>query len=45
MKFSKERYIGLGHVPIGVGAVIKGWNVTEEHFRDINTLPIIDFLP
>ncbi|MFH1029829.1 MAG: hypothetical protein V1770_01050, partial [bacterium] len=36
MKFSKEKYIGLGHVPIGIGAVIKGWNVTEEHFRNIN---------
>lgn len=43
MKFSKEKYIGLGHVPIGIGAVIKGWNVTEKYFRNLNLLPVIDF--
>ena len=43
MKFSKEKYLGLGYVPIGIVAVIKGWNVTEEHFKNINALPVIDF--
>lgn len=41
--FSKEKYIGLGHVPIGIGAVIKGWNITEEHFRNPDVLPVVDF--
>jgi len=43
IKFSKEKYIGLGHVPIGIGAIIRGWNVAEEHFRNFNFLPVIDF--
>lgn len=43
MKFSKEKYVGLGHVPIGIGAVIKGWNITEKHFRNTNVLPVVDF--
>ena len=43
MKFSKEKYIGLGHVPIGTGTVIKGWNITEEHFRNPNFLPVVGF--
>lgn len=43
IKFSKEKYIGLGHVPIGIGAVIKGWNITEEHFRNPDVLPVVDF--
>jgi len=43
MKFSKQKYLGLGHVPIGIGAVIKGWNITEEHFRNPDFLPVVDF--
>jgi MoaA/NifB/PqqE/SkfB family radical SAM enzyme len=43
MKFSKEKYFGLGHVPIGIGAVIKGWNVTEKHLRNPKYLPVVDF--
>lgn len=43
IKFSKEEYIGLGYVPIGIGAVIKGWDITEKHFRNPNLLPVIDF--
>jgi len=43
MKFSKEKYIGLGHVPVGIGAVIKGWNITEEHYRNPDVLPVVDF--
>lgn len=42
-KFSKESYIGLGHVPIGIGAAIKGWNMTEDHYRNPNHLPVVDF--
>jgi hypothetical protein len=33
MKLSKEEYIGLGKVPIGIGAVLKGWNISEKDFR------------
>lgn len=40
---SKEDYIGLGRVPVGIGAVIKGWNMLEEHFRNPNFLPVVDF--
>lgn len=43
MKLSKENYIGIGHVPIGIGAIIKGWDITEEEFRNPNTLPVVDF--
>ncbi len=43
IKFSKQKYFGLGRVPIGIGAVIKGWNITEEHFRNSNFLPVVDF--
>lgn len=43
MEISKERYIGLSHVPVGIGAVIKGWNITEKHFRNPNVLPVVDF--
>ncbi len=42
-KTSKENYIGLGKVPLGIGAVIKGWNISEEHFRNTNLLPVVDF--
>jgi MoaA/NifB/PqqE/SkfB family radical SAM enzyme len=40
---SKERYFGLGQVPIGIGAILKGFNITEEHFRDPIVLPVVDF--
>ncbi len=43
MKLSKEKYIGLGNVPIGIGAIIKGWNIKEDDFRDSSTLPVVDF--
>jgi len=42
-EYTSEKYIGLGYVPTGIGAVIKGWNITEEHFRKPNSLPVIDF--
>ncbi len=43
MNFSKQKYFGLGHVPIGIGAVIKGWNIPEKHFRNPNFLSVVDF--
>ena len=43
LKFSKQEYLGLGSVPIGIGAVIKGWNIKEEHFRNSNFLSVVDF--
>ena len=43
MELSRENYIGLGHVPLGIGAIIRGWNIEECDFRDPNTLPVVDF--
>ena len=43
MKTSKEKYIGLSQVPIGIVAIIKGWNIKEKHFRNLNVLPVVDF--
>jgi len=43
IEFSKKKYFGLNHVPVGIGAVIRGWNITEEHFRNSDILPVVDF--
>jgi len=43
MKYSEGKYFGLGKVPVGIGAVIKGWNIPEDHFRNPNLLPVVDF--
>lgn len=43
MKLTNERYIGLGQVPIGIGALLKGWDILEKDYRNINQLPIVDF--
>lgn len=43
MKKSKENYIWLGQVPIGIGAILKGWDILEKDFRNPNILPIVDF--
>jgi MoaA/NifB/PqqE/SkfB family radical SAM enzyme len=40
---SKEKYQWLGKVPIGIGAIMKGWNIKESDFIDKNQLPVIDF--
>jgi MoaA/NifB/PqqE/SkfB family radical SAM enzyme len=40
---SRERYVGLGHVPVGIGAVVKGWNIEEKDFRNPGTLSVVDF--
>lgn len=42
-KLSKKKYIGLGHVPIGIGAVIKGWDMAEEDYRNPLRLPVVNF--
>lgn len=43
IKLSKKKYIGLGRVPIGIGAVIKGWDITEENYRNPAKLPVVNF--
>lgn len=43
MKYSGKSYFGLGRVPVGIGAVLKGWDITEEEFRDPKRLPVVDF--
>jgi len=40
---SEQSYVGLGRVPVGIGAVLKGWNMTEEQFRSSDRLPVLDF--
>jgi MoaA/NifB/PqqE/SkfB family radical SAM enzyme len=42
MKTEKE-YYGIGRVPVGIGAVLKGWDLTEEQYKDPNILPVVDF--
>ncbi|MBD3330339.1 radical SAM protein [Candidatus Peregrinibacteria bacterium] len=38
-----ERIIGLEQISPGIGAMIKGWDIPETHFRDPNTLSVVDF--
>lgn len=40
---SEKKYIGLGQVPIGIGAVLRGWDLTKEEFRLPDHLPVVDF--
>jgi MoaA/NifB/PqqE/SkfB family radical SAM enzyme len=40
---SEEDYFGLGHVPTGIGAVLKGWDITERDFINPRKLPVVDF--
>ena len=39
--FSKKAYVGLGKVPIGIGAILRGWDMTEQEFK--KKLPVVDF--
>jgi len=39
--FSEKVYVGLGRVPIGIGAVLHGWDMTEKEFKE--KLPVVDF--
>lgn len=43
VKYSNEKYIGLGAVPIGIGALIKGWNIPEERYLDETCLSVVNF--
>ena len=43
MEKSKESYAWLGRIPIGIGAVIKGWDIIGQDFRNPNILPVVDF--
>lgn len=43
MELSQKKYIGLGQVPIGIGAILSGWGLTEEEFRSPDRLPVVDF--
>lgn len=38
---SEKSYIGLGRVPVGVGAVLHGWDMTKQEFQE--RLPVVDF--
>lgn len=40
---SKKAYVGLGRVPVGIGAMMKGWDITEEHYRDLSKFTIVNF--
>lgn len=42
-RYASENLIGLGRVPIGIGAVLKGWDILEKRFRDPTRLQIVDF--
>lgn len=43
MKLSTKEYIGLGRVPVGVGAMMKGWGIDESHYRDLSKFTIVNF--
>ena len=43
MKFTNEKYFGIGRVPKGIGAVIRGWDIKEEDYRNPSKLPVVDF--
>ncbi|MEI6835545.1 MAG: radical SAM protein [Candidatus Falkowbacteria bacterium] len=43
MEKSVKEYFGLGSVPVGIGAVLKGWDFTSEEFKDKNRLSVVDF--
>lgn len=40
---SRKAYFGLGRVPVGIGAIVKGFDITEKEFRDPRRLPVVDF--
>jgi MoaA/NifB/PqqE/SkfB family radical SAM enzyme len=43
MKMSSKKYIGIGSVPVGIGAMLMGWDITEEHYRDLGKFTIVNF--
>ncbi len=38
-----EAYSGWSRAPPGIGAIIKGWDVPEDHYRNPDKLPVVDF--
>jgi MoaA/NifB/PqqE/SkfB family radical SAM enzyme len=42
-KLSNSEYFGLGQVPIGIGAILKGWAITTSEYRNPAKIPIVDF--
>jgi MoaA/NifB/PqqE/SkfB family radical SAM enzyme len=43
VRLSKKKYIGIGYVPIGIGAIMKGWDMTEGDYRNSSRLPVVNF--
>jgi len=41
-QLSPHKYFGIGQVPIGIGAVLKGWNLTVEEQKN-GTIGTVDF--
>lgn len=41
-QLTQKKYFGLGQVPIGIGAVLRGRDLTEAEYRDPNRLPVVD---
>lgn len=37
-----KKIFGITEYPVGVGTMIKGWDISEEHFRDPEKLPVVD---
>jgi MoaA/NifB/PqqE/SkfB family radical SAM enzyme len=42
-ELSPQSYFGVGQVPIGIGAVLKGWDLSTEEYRDPTRFPAVDF--
>jgi len=43
MELSTKSYIGVGRVPVGIGALLKGWAIAEDFYRRADTLPVVNF--
>jgi len=41
-QLSRTAYFRLGRVPVRIGAVLKGWDLTEDRFRNPDTLNVVD---
>jgi MoaA/NifB/PqqE/SkfB family radical SAM enzyme len=39
--FSEKAYVGLGRVPVGIGAILHGWDITDQEFRENSH--VVDF--
>ncbi|MAG77801.1 hypothetical protein CL616_00380 [archaeon] len=40
IKLSKKKYFKLGKIPLGIGAIMDGWDFSEEEFRNSRCLNI-----